>query len=164
LTDFGINRYNCMGLIGNLGILKKRVVKNPYEVIGTTADIGLMVYGEDLEALFQNAGCGLCSLMTKRDRLREKISRQVRLKASDLEGLMFSWLNKLIYLYETEGLLGKKYQVRIFDPPQLQATIRGEKVDRKRHTISRLIKAATYHQLEIKEVNGQWQAHLIFDV
>lgn len=145
-------------------LLKKRAGEKRYQVIGTTADIGLMISGNSLEGLFENAAAGLYSLITKPDRVRERFSREVSVEADDLEGLLFGWLNKLIYLYETEGLLGKNFRVRITDPLRLEAVITGEEMDRDRHRIKRLLKAVTYHQLEIKKGNGQWQARVILDV
>jgi SHS2 domain-containing protein len=46
----------------------------------------------------------------------------------------------------------------------LEATVWGEKYEEGRHPIKTLIKAVTFHQLQIEEENGNWKAQLIFDL
>jgi SHS2 domain-containing protein len=50
------------------------------------------------------------------------------------------------------------------DAHGLQATVRGEPIDRERHQLAHEIKAVTYHQLEVKETDAGWQARFIVDI
>lgn len=144
--------------------MKKSIPQKRYEVIGTTADLGLRIRGRGLEELFQNAAAGTWSLITTPHRVRCRISREVSLEAPDLESLLVQWLNELIYLYETEDFLGKTARVRLSDPPRLVAQIQGETRDARRHQIKRLLKAATYHELKIEKIKEHWQAKVILDI
>ncbi len=135
-----------------------------YQIIGTTADLGLKVFGKSPDGLFENAAAGLVSLMTNPRALRIDTVRDLRLEASGPEDLLFDWLNRIIYLYETEGFLGKRFQVKIRKPWRLQARLEGEILDRSRHQILRVVKAATYHRLEVTKTGAGWRANVILDV
>jgi SHS2 domain-containing protein len=47
---------------------------------------------------------------------------------------------------------------------RLQATLSGEPFDRERHAIKVLIKAVTYHALEVREEADGWHATVVFDI
>ena len=136
----------------------------PYEPFDHTADIGLLVRGRTLEELFENAAAGLFDLMIGLDRVRPREERTVEVAAADEEELLVNWLNELLYLFEVEGLALRGFQVRRFSPTRLEAAVRGEAFDPERHPIAAEIKAATYHQLRLEQVDGEWRTRLVFDV
>ncbi|MBN1368002.1 MAG: archease [Dehalococcoidales bacterium] len=136
---------------------------NDFKIIDHTADVGIMAYGTDLKQAFANAARGMFSLMTDLKRVRASSSREINISAADKESLLVYWLNELIYLFDTENFLGKKFEIKNLDDKNLMATVSGEKMDRTRHRIIRGIKATTYHMLEIKH-NGGYQVSVIFDI
>ena len=78
--------------------------------------------------------------------------------------MLVAWLNELLYLYEVEGLLFCDFALVEIDEVRVTGVARGEGFDKGRHPIKTEIKAVTYHQLEIKEHDGRWQAQMIFDI
>jgi SHS2 domain-containing protein len=136
-----------------------------FEIVGTTADIGLRVYGEDLAAVYKNTAAGMFSLITDLDTIREKTHRKVIATASDREALLVEWLNELIFLFDTERMLFKRYKITDLSDTRIEADCYGEKADRSRHVLKRGIKSATYHRLKIEAPSGgKWQAEIIFDI
>ncbi len=89
----------------------------------------------------------------------------IEVKAGDLEELLVEWLNELIYQFEVNELLLKRFNIIHLDSEnkKLEAKVYGEKLDLSRHQIEEQIKACTYHQLQIKK-NQIWTARVIFDV
>ena len=77
---------------------------------------------------------------------------------------MVAWLNELLYLYETQGLIGADCAFRAMGDTHLSAEIWGEAVDRTRHTIAGHVKAATYHQLQVRPAGDGWEALIVVDV
>lgn len=77
--------------------------------------------------------------------------RQVVVCATDVEDLLMSWLNELIYLHEAEGLVLREFEIGRFDPAsaELEATVRGEAYDPGRHELEMGIKACTFNGLEV---------------
>ena len=84
------------------------------------------------------------------------------IKEEDWEGLLFEWLNYLIYLFDVEMLLFKRFDIMNLDGHQLQAECYGEKYDPSRHHLKMGVKAATYHLLTVDREKNQVQ--VIFDI
>lgn len=135
-----------------------------YELIDHTADIGIRISARDRSTLFSRAAWALFDLIGDLEAVEVRSEDQVSLQSPELETLMVMWLNELIYRHETAGLLAREFDVTIRDGFSLTARIGGETIDVARHEIFRNIKAATYHQLEVKQAKGWWHAQIIFDV
>ena len=134
-----------------------------FQFIDHTADAGIPVKAETLEGLFETAALGFSELITRVDSLNCLIQRQFRLQETDIETLLVSWLQELLYLLDTEDLIFGRFQVNLKDFT-LEATAWGEVFDPERHTIRTEIKAVTYHQLEVVEDDKGWKAQVIFDI
>jgi SHS2 domain-containing protein len=132
-----------------------------FRLIGHTADIGLAASGKTLDEAFAGAACGMFSIMAELKNVRESESRRVELNAPDVEALLFDWLNSLLYYFDTEGLIFKRFDVTLKDN-RLDATCRGEKYDPARHRLKLGVKSATYHMLEVDRAGKRVQ--VIFDV
>ncbi|MDD4859158.1 MAG: archease [Dehalococcoidales bacterium] len=133
-----------------------------YRLIGHTADIGLEAYGKTMPEAFANAAYGMFAIMTDLRKVRAKTSRRIEIKESDIETLLVEWLNRLIYYFDAEMLLFKRFDIVKFDDTHLTAVCYGEKFDAARHEIKIGVKAATYYSLEIdKERN---RVRVIFDI
>ena len=133
-----------------------------FQFIEHTADTGLVAYGSNLADAFANAACGLFSIIVELNRVRELESREVEVSAEDAEGLLFNWLNHLIYVFEVEHLLFKRFDIPEFTGSNLRATCWGEKYDSSRHQLKIGVKSATYHMLEVDREKNRVQ--VIFDV
>ncbi len=137
-------------------------MKKRFQFIEHTADIGLIAYGQSLSEAFANAACGLFSIIAELKTVKEIESRQLELSEEDPEALLFEWLNRLIYLFDVEMLLLKRFDIRDFDGRGLKAICYGEKYDPSRHQLKTGVKAATYHMLKVDREKNQVQ--VIFDV
>jgi len=133
-----------------------------FELIEHTADIGLVAYGHDLAEAFANAAYGMFSIMADLGRVQEKESRRVELKEEDTEMLLFEWLNYLLYVFDVEMLLLKRFDIERFDGSGLKATCHGEKCDPSRHRMKTGVKSATYHMMKVDREKNQ--VRVIFDV
>ena len=134
-----------------------------FQFIDHTADAGILVKAETLEGLFETAALGFSELVTRVDSLNCLIQRQFRLQEEDIETLLVSWLQELLYLLDTEDLIFGRFQVHLKDL-ELEATAWGEVFDPEIHTMKTEVKAITYHQLEVAEDDQGWKAQVIFDI
>jgi SHS2 domain-containing protein len=141
------------------------MVGKDFEVIDHTADVGVVAYGANLSQAFANAARALFSLITELESVRETLSRGIELEAPDEESLLVEWLNELIYLFDTENILFKRFEVTELKEGRLKARGYGEKVDSSRHQLKTGIKAATYHMLSVgKDDDGGYRVQVIFDI
>jgi SHS2 domain-containing protein len=135
-----------------------------FEILDHTADIGLVIYGEDLKALFENAGEAFFHLITDLRKVKRRIERRVDIGGESLDRLMVDWLSELLYLHDTENLLFKGFNVESVGGDGLKAMVKGEPFREGVHVIKTEVKAVTYHQIEVRENNGRWRAQIIIDL
>ena len=135
-----------------------------FEVLDHTADIGLIVYGEDLKTLFENAGEAFFHLITDMKRVRRRVQRRIEIGKESLERLMVDWLSELLYLHDVEYLLFREFKIESVGEDGLRAVVRGEPFQEGVHVIKTEVKAVTYHQIEVRKENGKCRAQIIFDL
>ena len=133
-----------------------------YKIIEHTADIGLNAYGRSLPEAFANAAYGMFSIMTELQSVREVETRRVEVAADDIEGLLFEWLNSLLYYFDAEMLLFKRFDITEFSDTHLVAVCHGEKFEPDRHRIKIGVKSATYHMLKVDREKNV--VTVIFDI
>ncbi len=138
-------------------------MEKEFEIVNHTADVGIIAYGIDMNEAFANAAKALFSLITELDDVEEVVHRDIELTAPDQESLLFEWLNELIYLFDTENILFKRFDITQLSQTHLKARSYGEKVDSSRHKIKIGVKAATYHMLKIDRGNGN-KVQVLFDI
>lgn len=135
-----------------------------FEFVGHSGDLGVRVFGESLARLFEQAAEALTFVLTDPETIRPKQSRRLSLEAKTDEELLVTWLNELVYLFDTKGLLFKTYNVLSVHDHHLDALAQGEPYAEGRHPIKTAVKAATYHQLKIENRQGMWTAQVILDL
>ncbi len=129
-----------------------------------TADLAWRLRGDSLPELFEIAAGALTSTMTDRRYLRRREKREIAVESPDREALLVDWLNRLLYLFDVEGFLGREFHVISLTDRRLEAIAWGEEFDPERHPEKSAIKAATYHHLEIGPRGDGWQATVILDL
>ena len=135
-----------------------------FEILDHTADIGLIVYGEGLKSLFENAGEAFFHLITDLRKVRQRIEKRIKIEGESLERLMVDWLNELLYLHEVEYLLFKGFHIESVGENGLRARVKGEPFQEGVHVIKTGVKAVTHHQIEVRKENDHWKAQIILDL
>jgi len=135
-----------------------------FDIIDHTADIGIVAYGDDMKEAFANADYGMFSLMADLRQVKEETSRYIEAEAGDRDSLVVSWLNELLYLFDTERIVFKRFDILELRNTRLRSDAYGEKVDASRHRLRSGVKAATFHMLKVSEDRGRWRVRVIFDV
>jgi SHS2 domain-containing protein len=134
-----------------------------YEQLDISGDVSLRIRGANLEELFANAAEGLSNLITDLSAIKETDIREVVLSSERNEDLLVNWLNELIFLFDTYGFIGKRFQVSL-KSDTLKATVSGGIFNVEINEGRLLVKAATYHGLSLKKDNSQWEAVVVFDI
>ena len=134
-----------------------------FDIVDHTADVGIIAYGTNMSQAFVNAARALFSLITELDDVEEVMYRDIELTASDEESLLVAWLNELIYLFDAEGIILKRFDITELDSTRLKARSYGEKVDSSKHSLKTGVKAATYHMLKVDKDNG-CKVQVLFDI
>jgi SHS2 domain-containing protein len=135
-----------------------------FEILDHTADIGIIVHGENLKALFENAGEAFFHLITDLKKVKRRVERQVNIEGESLDRLMVDWLSELLYLHDVENFLFKGFKVDSVGEDGLKAIAKGEPFQEGVHVIKTEVKAVTYHQIEVRQEAGGWRAQVILDL
>jgi len=123
------------------------------------ADLCLQVWAPTLAGLFREAARGMNALAGARLQGSPRIERCIRLAGEDNEQLLVGFLSELILLADQEKLAFDHFVIRI-QHDQLTAILKGAPL----LAAGRTIKAATYHNLQIKQKKNRCEAVIVFDI
>jgi SHS2 domain-containing protein len=140
------------------------VMKEPFEILDHTADIGIIAYGADFEKLLSNAGLALFSLITDLGSIEERLHLDLEVRSEDRDSLLVDWLNELIYCFDSEHVLFNRFDIETTTHSALRATCYGEDFDPSKHRIKTGVKAATYHMLRLDTDDNGYKAQIILDI
>ncbi len=136
----------------------------PYEIVEHTADVGFRAWGETAAELFANAARALMEIAA--GDAENTRSEQITVAAAghDYESVMVNWLEEILYLFDTGRFAPTDFMVERIGPESMSARLIGEVRDPARHPWKVIVKAITYHQIEVVERNGRWQASIFVDI
>lgn len=144
----------------------------PYRELEHTADVGLEIYGNTIDELFIHAVKGLFHLISPN--LESNVAKEtglpakgkrlpvIELSTSTQEELLVHWLNEFIYNFFVKDMIPEIIKIKSLTGRNLRAEIGFTKFSRGMPVME--IKAATYHSVSVKRINGKYQARVIFDV
>jgi len=138
-----------------------------FEILEHTADIGIAAYGKTKREVFINTAKGMFEIIAGGNKIfKENFYDKIKLEADNPEGLLFAWLNELLYISETKLVILSKFKIKELSDYHIEAEVGGAKINPPSVKIEKEIKAVTYHRLEVKkdEESGLWRAQVIFDI
>jgi SHS2 domain-containing protein len=128
------------------------------------ADVGVRGFGGSAEEAFEQAALALSAVVADISTIAPRQNVKVQCDAPDLELLLVSWLNAIIYEMAVRRMLFSKFRVAI-SKLSLTGTLSGEEVDPERHQVAVEAKGATVTELRVVcDQDGQWVAECVVDV
>lgn len=138
-----------------------------YESLAHTADAGIRVWAPSLDAMYAVAAAALFEEMGEPSALGDVVVRDVVSHGIDREDLLVRMLTDLLALFDIESLFvtgvsscaateGEEWTVAF--------SVVAARVDRATERQLLEIKAITYHELWVREVEGRFEAQVIFDL
>jgi SHS2 domain-containing protein len=129
-----------------------------------TGELELEIESPTAEELFTDALAALAELLGDDGRLSgseplSHLSREVTVRADDRPALLAAWLEELVFLAETEGFVPEAVENLELGELELRARIRGRPGE-----APHLVKAVTYHRLELGQAGEGWRARAVLDV
>lgn len=130
-----------------------------FKEVQHTADWALQVWAPDLAGLFVQAALGMQKLMGVQlsDGLRGW--RRIDHEAEDHESLIINFLNDILFWIETDQLGSDRFDLLI-EGKHLHGFAETAPVE----SISKEIKAVTFHLLRIDRNDDLFQTTIVFDV
>ena len=133
------------------------------------ADVGVRGYGSTAAEAFEGAARAVFSLLAEDPAsVRPAVETRIELEAAGREELLVAYLNELISLADTKGLVFGDFDVEIRGGGkrtwQLSGKARGEPFDPERHACTVQPKGATYTALRVGTEGRRWVAQCVVDV
>ncbi|KKR30466.1 hypothetical protein A2715_04450 [Candidatus Woesebacteria bacterium RIFCSPHIGHO2_01_FULL_39_32] len=137
-----------------------------------TADLAFEAFGKDASELFENAGLALESAMVESDSLKTREVKEINLKNENLENLLSSFLEELVFLKDSEQLLFNSITCEIRSESnsrknsyELESKLGGEKINHKKHKLGVDVKAVTKHLFKIEQLGDKtYHCLVVLDV
>jgi SHS2 domain-containing protein len=138
-----------------------------FQFFDHTGDIGVDIDAADPGALFADAARAFSETITDREALDADAIVEVSLSADAIDLLLVDWLSELVFRFDAEGWLARDVEVDVSEAEgewTLRARLTGGRIDPERHEVRVLVKAVTYHALEVVQIGARWHARVIFDI
>ena len=129
------------------------------------ADIAFEASSATLDGLFESCALAITDTMVDPKTLSPRTTKELRLEAGDADRLLYDFLTELVVIKDVDSLLFKDFRVSVVpEGTSLAATLRGEPIDRERHSLRNDVKAVTMHMFGVKKAGGAWKATVVLDV
>lgn len=143
-----------------------------FEIVPHTADLKIRAFGITFEELFRNALKGMFScikpqgpnILYKDDEpIVSKFNAEhiVNVKSINRETLLIDFLSECLYLSDKNNEAYFDATFSLLEETELQANIYGINITGFEVVE---IKAVTYHDLELEQIDGLWTATIVFDI
>ena len=125
-----------------------------------TAELQLELHARSEAAIFRQAVLALRELLEDDGPVTgDRAERSVEVEATDRGVLLAEWLAELVFLAETEGIVPDEARDLVVGEDSVTAVVVG-RTRAPRH----LVKAVTYHDLELHRDRDGWRGNVVLDV
>ena len=148
--------------LSHKGISRSALISRSYSRIVTrrfvehTAELELELESDSAEGALEEALLAFAELVGPGD--GEPAEHRIDLEGRDLPSVLASWLEELVFLSDTEGLVPEDADLRL-DGLRLTGVVRG-----RRGSPRPIVKAVTLHRLRFGPRDGVWRGRVVLDV
>lgn len=147
-----------------------------FKVLENSSDLAIEVYGSTIQELFKNALVGMFTVLkpqgphisyqTSNQKseptcAKYTVERVVHTRSEGFPMLLVDFLSDCLYLSDLHNEAYFDVRFSVLEPIEVQAKVFGTPVSS--YDLPS-IKAVTYHELLIEEIEGGWRARLTFDM
>lgn len=140
-----------------------------YTFFEHTADLAAELRGSDLSDLIKSAAKAWMACALEAGSIGFTDSRSLELMEDSPEELLVGFVSELNFLLNVRKWICRELP-EVLDVKKdkggfsLRAVIKGEPFDPDVHILNHEIKAVTFHQMDIREVNGGLATIIVFDI
>ncbi len=129
-----------------------------YRWVEHTGELELEVEAESEEGVFAEALAAFAELLDG-EAAGMPLTRRLRVEGRDRAILLADWLQELVFLAETEAFVPRRLAEIELHPSEARTVVEG-----RSGSPPPLVKAVTYHGLELEPLDGSWRARVVLDV
>ncbi len=129
-----------------------------------TADIAFIAYGKTLNELFKNIAIAVSNVMVLNVKRKGNRKISFKLHSENLDYLVVDFINKIIFYKDYKNILITDAEVEIDKKLNLKCNATGEGLERLKSNFLADVKAATLHDLAVKNEKGLIRCKIVLDV
>jgi len=133
--------------------------KSGFELVRKTSKAAIMAWGKDLPNLFAATATGMFTVITNPEEVQPSQLRKLELSAGSKQELLQEWLELLNDLHQIKNEFYVKFDVTI-KGNTLEAAVRGERIDPKRHAPGTEVKGVTLRELNLEKTERGFETHV----
>ncbi len=135
-----------------------------YKYLEHTADAKFRAFGKNFEEALSNAVTAMFGMMTRIDEVESRVKEKIEIKAEDMKSLVFDFLDELLYLLDTKGIVFTHLENVKFDPEnyKVSATAVGDLY--KNYEMHGSIKAVTYNEMVVEKEKDKYVIQVVVDI
>lgn len=139
-----------------------------YKYLEHMSDLYIEAYGNNLEKAFEEAAKATFNAITDLNNVSPIIKKKIIIEGFDEYSLLYNWIEKLLQIFEIENFIPCIFNIKkIFkkeDKFFLEAIIKGEEFDYKKHSHGIGIKSMTYALMEIIYEKNKVVVRFLLDI
>ena len=133
-----------------------------FEFLEHTADIKFHAQGKTIEEVFCASAQALSVCIAGDNKIKKAKKKKIIIEAGDNEGLLYKFLDELIYLLDAERFVIADVDISIKNY-RLKAVVYGDNASNYKNLSH--VKAATYAEMKVKQLKDKsWEAVVVMDV
>ena len=138
-----------------------------HKFLDHTADVFFVARGNTLPELFEQCAFAVEETMVNMEKVKQKSQEKILVEADKVDGLLFDFLDELVFFKDYKQLVFSKFDLEIKEEPgkyALTCLASGEKIDFARHEPKVDVKAITRHLFEVTHDARGWKAQVLVDI
>jgi protein archease len=135
-----------------------------FELLEHPADIGFRASGASIEELFANCARALVFIILDPSKIHSAQRVALSADGADYESLLVNWLNEVLYYVDGKRVALGRFDISRLTETCIECIATGEPRDLRKHPPRLVVKAVTYHQLNVHQAENGWIAEVYVDV
>jgi SHS2 domain-containing protein len=140
------------------------MIERTFQILEHTADKGIAATGRTMAEAFENAAYGMFSLFVDPSKYQPESKIEMIVEGDDREQLLWSWLSDLIYMFEVDRQLPLDFHIAEISDTRLKAQLDVRPISDDIEWLGSGVKAITFHQQKVEEIDGTWRVQAYVDV
>jgi len=133
-----------------------------FKFLEHTADVKFQASGKTLEEAFSNCVLALKETIAEKVKVKDMTERKIQVSGNDLESLLQRFLEEFLYLLDAKDFLVSKIKEIKIKDNKLTAIVVGDEA--KHYKFSNSVKAITYNEMFVKQIDNNWVCQVVLDV
>ena len=129
-----------------------------------TADVKFQADGESVEKVFSEAALALKQTIASDVKVVGKIEKKISVSGNDFEGLLYNFLEEILFLLDTEDfLIANVKEIKIDEKSfKINAILVGDLASK--YKFANNVKAITYNEMFVKKQKDKFICQVVLDV